>query len=224
MSAVLPIVQLIKTSLLKEGENDTQLTKSIKHKVIDDLQSRYTFTGNVMEILEAAMLLDPRFKTKYLEDDELENVKERIMEEAIHIDITPTVPVPEGREPPSSSAGPPLKKQKSLGTLFKDHEIYDQLADDVMPIISKDQQISNEIQTYIGAARLDFEQNPLLWWKTHGESYPFLKQLARKYLCVCATSAASERLFSTSGNVISSLRVSLKPEKVEMLTFLSKNL
>ena len=37
-------------------------------------------------------------------------------------------------------------------------------------------------------------------------------------------SAASERLFSTSGNIVSPLRSCLKPSKVDMLVFLSKNL
>ncbi len=51
-----------------------------------------------------------------------------------------------------------------------------------------------------------------------------LSQLARKYLCVCATSTSSERLFIAAGNVVTPLRAHLKPDKVEMLTFLSKNL
>lgn len=45
-----------------------------------------------------------------------------------------------------------------------------------------------------------------------------------KYLCVSATSAPSERLFSTGGNIVTCTRSSLKPAKVNMLVFLAKNL
>jgi len=45
-----------------------------------------------------------------------------------------------------------------------------------------------------------------------------------KYLCMAATSVASERMFHTSGNIISSRRNKLTAENVDMITFLSKNL
>lgn len=49
-------------------------------------------------------------------------------------------------------------------------------------------------------------------------------QVAKKYLVVPATSAPSERLFSKLGKIVNELRVSLKPDKAEMLTFLSRNI
>ena len=42
--------------------------------------------------------------------------------------------------------------------------------------------------------------------------------------CVCVTIASSERLFSATGNIVTPLRAHLSPDKVEMLTSLSKNL
>ncbi len=43
-------------------------------------------------------------------------------------------------------------------------------------------------------------------------------------MCIPATSVPSERIFSTSGNIVTKLRASLKPENVDMLVFLHKNL
>ena len=71
---------------------------------------------------------------------------------------------------------------------------------------------------------LDAEEEPLPWWKRNEKKYPMLAIMARKYLCVCATSSASERLFSSSGQIVTSLRAHLNPNKVEMLVFLSNNL
>ena len=51
-----------------------------------------------------------------------------------------------------------------------------------------------------------------------------LRKLAQSYLSVCVTSSPSERLFSTSGNIVTTQRDSLKPDKVNMLVFLTKNL
>lgn len=62
VSAIIPMLQLIRTNLLKE--DDTQLTTDIKERVITDLESRYSDRGNVMEILQLATFLDARFKSK----------------------------------------------------------------------------------------------------------------------------------------------------------------
>jgi hypothetical protein len=37
----------------------------------------------------------------------------------------------------------------------------------------------------------------LAWWKSQSETYPNLSKMARVYLAVPATSASSERLFSS---------------------------
>ena len=51
-----------------------------------------------------------------------------------------------------------------------------------------------------------------------------LSTLAKKFLCICATSVSSERVFSTGGNIVISKRNSLKPHVIDQLIFLAKNL
>ena len=53
--------------------------------------------------------------------------------------------------------------------------------------------------------------------------FPRLAEIARRLLCVPASSTASERLFSTAGSTVSKIRNSLKPENVDALLFLNKN-
>ena len=48
--------------------------------------------------------------------------------------------------------------------------------------------------------------------------------MARKYLCVQATSAASERLFSVAGLTIANDRARLLPTNAAMMIFLHENL
>jgi len=64
---------------------------------------------------------------------------------------------------------------------------------------------------------VDSEANPLQWWNDHQEMFSNLKNVAKKYLCVPATSSPSKRVFSTSGNIVTCHRASLKPHAVDRL-------
>jgi len=77
VSAVLPMLQLIESNILMEKDDDTQLTKDLKIRVITDLQSRYPVSNEVHKILQLATFLDPRFKLKYFGEADQEDLKER---------------------------------------------------------------------------------------------------------------------------------------------------
>ena len=96
----------------------------------------------------------------------------------------------------------PKPKRKKLGTLFKDN-IDDDEDEHELLVISLEQRISAEIKTYLDLPRLDFEAEILPWWKSQCLNYPLLSVVAKTYLSVCAMSSPSERLFSTSGGVVS---------------------
>ena len=65
--------------------------------------------------------------------------------------------------------------------------------------------------------------NPLEWWATNASRFPTLATLARKLLCIPATSAPSERAFSTAGLTIAKKRASLLPENAAALIYLHNN-
>ena len=52
---------------------------------------------------------------------------------------------------------------------------------------------------------------------------PPLEAVARDHLCIQVTSASSERMFSTGGNIISAKRECIKPETIKMLVFIKEN-
>ena len=166
------------------------------------------------------MFIDPRFKTKYLDAEEKVNLEEKIEEvSSVSVEIQAAYLLNNTDE--SDGVPPPQKKRKTLGTLFKDNI---QNEEEEAPVISIEQRVRNELHSYTISPKLDFEEDPLQWWRMHSTEYPCLSRLAKKYLCVCATSSPSERLFSTSGNIVTPNRCSMKPDTVEMLTFLSNNL
>ncbi len=62
--------------------------------------------------------------------------------------------------------------------------------------------------------------NPLDWWRLNSEFYPNIATLARRFLCIPATSAPSERVFSHAGLTIANDRARLLPELADDLVFL----
>ncbi len=63
----------------------------------------------------------------------------------------------------------------------------------------------------------------LEFWALHRLTFPVLYSLAMRYLCIPATSATSERVFSAAGRVFTPLRGSLKPSNLEDLTMIKIN-
>jgi len=64
----------------------------------------------------------------------------------------------------------------------------------------------------------------LKWWKDHCKEFPLLAKCARKYLCIQASSASSERTFSTGGSTVTYKRTKLDVENVHMLVYCKDNL
>ena len=64
-------------------------------------------------------------------------------------------------------------------------------------------------------------QDDLGWWSRHQFAYPTLARLAKKYLAIPASSAASERVFSSAGNFVTKKRNRLGYDTVDALVFLN---
>ena len=60
--------------------------------------------------------------------------------------------------------------------------------------------------------------------KENAERFPIIAKVAKRFLCIPATSVPAERVFSTTGLIINEKRSSLLPENSDMLIFLNKNL
>lgn len=79
-----------------------------------------------------------------------------------------------------------------------------------------------ELDRFRSQPLLPLRGDPLQWWAGHHGLFPNLSFLAKKYLCIAATSVASERVFSKS-SILTKFRCSLADEHVDELVFLMKN-
>lgn len=216
VSYVKPVLHLFESDILAPKEDDTELTGSIKRAILDYLREKYDDPAT-QELLNMASFIDPRFRSTYVPESKIEELKERVTSEAEA--LLPELPTSQSdaAATPTEEATPAAKREKrSLGSFFK------------QPVQqhTKTQRelIEAELSGYLHGVKPDSDTDPLRWWKAHEANYPRLSNLAKKYLCVPATSSPSERAFSASGNIVTCHRASLKPETVDRLVFLSYNL
>ncbi|KAI2655656.1 E3 SUMO-protein ligase ZBED1 [Labeo rohita] len=188
-------------ALSSEKYVSVSFVKPVLHLFSSSILKEKYKDPETQELLDMATALDPRFKL----EDRVTPIQARLLSE-----MAASVSM----DTPSTS-----KRKKTLGSFFKITE----RASPTQPP-HQEQAVASELQSYLQCADLDSEENPLDLWREHQRVYPQLSKLAKKYLSIPATSAPSERVFSTGGNIVTCLRSSLKPENVDRLVFLAKNL
>ncbi|XP_067310888.1 E3 SUMO-protein ligase ZBED1-like [Pseudorasbora parva] len=199
------------TSVLAAKEEDSDLTKSIKMKILDYMNSKYDNPAT-QELLDMTTFMDPRFKVGYISSDKVSDISARVMSE---IEATVSKEQSLSNQDHQGPSDVILKKaKKSLGSFFKTSPA----PSSVVPSHA----VEAELNNYLVSPTIDSEMDPLTWWRLHQVNFPHLSKLARKYLCIPATSSPSERLFSTAGNVVTCQHTCLKPTKVILQVFGSK--
>ena len=195
-SAVKPLLSVINSTMLDVKDTDTPLTKEIKMAIGTDLNNRYSLS-NVL--LDQCSFVDPRFKQLYCTSDE--SVKLVISEmESIVSNNEESASVSDDSAPPTNKG----KFSKIFGTVT--------LPSSTSESMSPTQKVMLKIETYMQYQTLHIDQCPLEWWKIEAHRMPVLSKVARKYLCICDSSVASERMFSKGGNIVTAKRNGLKPE------------
>lgn len=131
---------------------------------------------------------------------------------------------------------PPRKEPRVMATLSMKYmtEFYSNAEDDEEEIdqdgSSKSSSHALEIDLYVkqpfiksseggGGREEEGEYNPLVFWRKMHSSYPILSKVAARILAVPASSAAVERQFSLTGNIITQKRARLCPDMVNDMVF-----
>ena len=201
VSYLKPVLHLLNEQVVKVQEDDSELTKSIKTRILEYLNEKYA-DPVTQELLDMASLLDPRFKTKYIKPATVDYIKTKAAAEIENLVAKQETSARGVSVPPPQAAEIPPKKKRSLGSFFKTAARQDQAVPDR-------KSIELESTSYLQTVEADGETNPLDWWRQHEANFPRVASLAQKYLCIQATSAPSERAFSTSGNIITCRRTAL---------------
>ncbi|XP_070830824.1 E3 SUMO-protein ligase ZBED1-like [Chaetodon trifascialis] len=218
LSYVRPVLHLFNSKLLAPQEGDGELANTIRHTILTYLNEKYS-EPSTSDLLDIASFVDPWFRGTYVCNEKLAAVKERVIFEAEELlaGAAPNQARPQSAAVPNQArpqsvgeqsamadpAAPVPKKRKTLASFFEQN---------ITPstAYAPREAIQNELSSYMQSVCLDSKADPLQWWQDHEAAYPALSNLARKYLCVPATSSPSERIFSCSGNIVTCQRASLK--------------
>lgn len=152
---------------------------------------------------KVACFLDPRYRClNMLSEAERNEVIEEVYE------LLKMIPDPIFESSPDD--GPPAKRLRFM--------CYEEENTDIN---------SYEIQSYIQTADYsnikDKKHLVETFWRKNKSNFPKLYLLARKRLCVPASSASSERMFKEAGRTFNTLRTNLKPEALDDLLFVKDN-
>lgn len=189
--------------LVVNSEDDDTFGSDIKIKILEYINSTFvTNTSSDPSTKMVSSFLDPRYKDL---EHETNNDKEKI-EEAVKMMLKD---ISIDANPSCSSATTANKK-----SLFQ--EFY-----------KEGGYTSNDIDSqwirYMAETQIGFDMDPFEWWKEKENKFPIISKLSKKYMCIPATSASSERCFSTAGNIVTAKRSSLHPTNVNILIFLHQN-
>ncbi|RXN15706.1 zinc finger BED domain-containing 1-like protein [Labeo rohita] len=227
ISSLRPVLQHLTETILAEKDDDSNLVRSMKHAICKNLQERYE-DSDMANVIDMACVLDPRFKLNFMEeaDSIKRQLEQQLMQHTADEGSTCTLSqVSSARgecEDEGTSASVPEPPKGLVGILkmitMKKQENKQSAG------MMKSTLAFQEISAYTTLPTISVDKNPLQWWKENEQEFPRLAKVAQKILCIPATSVASERLFSSSGNIQTVFRSSLKPDKLNMLVFLHKNL
>jgi hypothetical protein len=213
------------------------------------LRGRMQRQLGIHPIICLATCMDPRFKNlPMFQPDEKEGLWKALqdwMEKMAHLVLPqlandPSVVPPDaatGLLPPARTPGEALQQEQD-DDLYAFLEEVDNVNDSANQRtgvgagtdgMSLSEKVKDELKRYrarpaqsvfINTMTKEY-RNPLIWWKDNSLDFPIMSELARILLCIPATSAPSERIFSLASRVISKVRSSLSPENASQIVFVN---
>lgn len=180
-SSVKPVLQLLTEDLLLPTDEDTELTRNLKRKMVGDLKDKYSAPAT-QQLLAKASFIDPRYKDINPRDD----VKDALLEEMLAMpeewrDVgdgegaMSSAAAGEGEGGSAPSSSPPPPKQMNMADLLGKRK-----AQSSNPV-SKRIRADTEVARYLQEEALDLHSDPLAWWRDNQARFPLLSKVARKY-------------------------------------------
>ena len=158
-----------------------------------------------------ASTLDPRFKHLKFVDNQVRLETLKILKE--HYEM-----IKEQQQRRQSTGS--NNSRSGVFPLGNNSGIFDDLFND---LLQYEEEVQGEYEKYFSLPTANRQTDPFIWWNHKKNEFPIMSILAKKYLCISATSVPSERLFSDVGNLITPSRNKLSPNIVSKIVFLKRN-
>lgn len=214
-SIVIPMVRLLKKKIM-EAKITMEMPKKLKELLLVQWDKRFKDIEHC-NLFSMATLIDPRFKNLHFDDKvALANALRKLSTE-----------LRKDEESSGSDSGSSPTRNPNVGDDFWDdhHKLVQESGRSrkrIKRMVDLDvmNSLHPELSVYLKEPIARLTDNPLEVWGANHHKNSSLLKLAKKYLTVMATSVASERAFSISGDIVSSQRICLSGEKVDKLIFL----
>ncbi|XDV19429.1 hypothetical protein PO909_024899 [Leuciscus waleckii] len=219
VSLIAPLIaQLLHN--MSDTIEDSPMIHEIKNAIKTDLLKRYSSEAE-KKILYTASALDPRFKGMpfLMEEERLTQIQCTVMR--TNVDEVPGAKRTE--TPMEDKPSSPKRKASSKSLLSLLGQSFTDIEGTLQPKTPY-ARAEEEMEKYCKAPSLPLTEDPMSWWHAHEVTFPLLSRLSKRYLCIPGTSVSAERVFSTAEDVVTAKRSTLKPEHVDQLVFLQKNL
>ncbi|XP_040065274.1 E3 SUMO-protein ligase ZBED1-like [Ixodes scapularis] len=203
VSMVRPVMRALMVKLEPQFTDDPlvgRFKEVVRLETVRPFSMEWDPRESAVSARQRASFLDPRYKDLQCEEPSArQEIRTNIMN--LLRDTTPSV----GEDGASTSQ----PQATALDRLFNTQ--------------SSSSDLSAQFEAYLSEPQLGHNLDALKWWRDHESKFPAVAQLAMKYMCIPASSASSERVFSTAGNIVTAKRSCLLPENVSSLVFLYQN-
>ncbi|XP_063222172.1 E3 SUMO-protein ligase ZBED1-like [Bacillus rossius redtenbacheri] len=213
-SKIILFVKALKTwCARRNSELDENVpAKEIAERLLEGINKRFKAVEENSVFAEATML-DPRFKARGFSDvNSSEKIKQTLISHCVKF---------------GSKSNPTITHEVQNATQYQGSSIWEEFDESVKKLLSNpNRKVAGivEVDKFLQEPLLPRNGNPLTWWFERREVYPTLFQLAKKRLCVVATSVPCERVFSKAGQIITDRRSRLSGKSVSQILFLNENL
>ena len=192
-------------------ENDEEgmpaAVQQAKRTILKSIQTRFNIGEENIVAMAATALHPCHKKLRFFTQDQKDQVSAFLSEEISKL-AQHTSSLNESLNEKQAGKAPCLSTDESA-MRFLLGQYYEPVDEDCLV---------DEVQQYLSEKPTALK--PLEYWGINHSRYPALSQIARKLLCIPATSTPAERVFSAAGNTVIPKRASLEPECVDQLVFL----
>ncbi|KAM4560530.1 zinc finger BED domain-containing protein 4-like [Odontesthes bonariensis] len=216
---VIPAITVLSRVLSREEADHG--VKTMKRTLLEAVEKRFSDV-ETQPLYYIATLLDSRYKDGFFTKPvNLSLAKDHLIQEVAKAEERRGASAM-----PEDAAAEPLRK-------VKHSEAHSTVDITFLEILQERQSQGRSVSTtsaetqvhnYLSEQTIPKNSEPLHYWRDRAAQYPSVAAVAARYLSAPCSSVDSERLFSAVANVLDEKRNRLKPENVEMLVFIKKNI
>lgn len=212
LSKVIPLQRGILECLSSPSVKDLPIVRNLRH----NMSSRFSFVEE-RTVNATSTFLDPRMKKlAFSLDSGIKKAETEIFKDLSKLESAQQTSHQKNPAPLQNTETP--RKETGIWAVF-DNKVQKHISQASVPVVRPQLELTRYNQEML----IPRNQDPLQWWRENEAMFPLLKNVAKRYLCIPATSVPSERLFSKAGELISHRRNGLSPNNVDMVLFLNKN-